>query len=120
VGSEPGKSCDPEAVELSRDEYRELLAFEINCAQLVPAKDDGLLAATVRQYGLSAESVAFLAKPQLTREDVWDLQVLKRRSQKNGTALEAIAKLRAMECALGSSLLRSLMERGRAQGLARK
>jgi len=102
------------AIDLNREELYELLAFETNCAQLIPEKDQELLKATMQQYGLSREEMAgFMEKPELTREDVWNLQVLKRRRQGNAQAAEAVRQLQALENELGSTLLRALIERSR-------
>ena len=109
------------SIDLSREELYELLAFEANCAQLVPEKDQELLEAIRRQYRLSREELApFLDKPRLTRDDVWGLQALKRRSQGNASAAEAVRQLQALEVKLGATLLRSLIERSRLEGPAWK
>lgn len=107
------------SIDLSREELYELLAFETNCAQLVPEKDQGLLEATMQQYGLTNEQMApYLEQPHLTRQDVWSLQLLKRRSQNNHSAVMAINKLQALEQKLGSTLLRSLVDRSRLESPA--
>ncbi len=102
---------DLPAVELNREETRELLALEVNYGQLVPDKDEELLRSIMGEYGLSkGQMTPFLEKPRLTRDDIWELQLLKRRSQGNLAAVQVIMGLRALEEELGVDLLRALVD----------
>jgi len=98
-------------IQLNREETRELLALEVNYGQLVPDKDEELLKAIKGEYCLSDEQMApFMDKSPLTRDDIWELQLLKRRSRGNHAAMQVIVTLRAIEAELGVELLRALVD----------
>ena len=105
---------DLPAIDLTPEETRELLALEVNCAQLVPEKDEELLESIMQEYRLTREEMApFLQKSQLSRNDIWELQLLKRRSQQNYRAVQVLVKLRGLETRIGAELLRTFVDRSK-------
>jgi hypothetical protein len=102
------------SIELSRAEMRELLAFEATCACLIPRSRRAFLEATMRNYQIpTGEIVPLLEKKVFSREDVWKLQVIKRRAAGDEAALEAIGRLRQLEAQLGRDVLQIYVDRRR-------
>jgi hypothetical protein len=101
-----GEHGDLVLVALTGEELCELLAFETNCAQLVPCKSQVLLEDIMRRDGIPGEEMRrYLEAPELSRDDVWDLQILKRRRSDNHRAVRVLEDLRKAEARHGVRLL---------------
>jgi serine/threonine protein kinase len=102
-------------VALSREGMRELLAMEATCSCSMPRPRRAFLEATMRNYRIPrAKMQPLLEKLSFRREDVWDLQELKRSAQGKSEALRAIARLRRLEADLGRGLLQACVGHPRA------
>lgn len=102
------------SIELTREEMRELLAFEATLACVRPSLRPAFLEALARNYGIPAGDLApFLKKRMLNREDVWQLQVLKRTAERNRRAVEIVSDLRRLEAELGEDVLEVYVARTR-------
>ncbi len=101
-----GEHGDLVLVALTGEELCELLAFETNCAQLVPGGSQVLLEDIMQRYRIpGTEMRRYLEAAELSRDDVWDLQILKRRSSGNCRAVRVIEELRMAEARHGVRLL---------------
>ncbi len=99
---------------LGRQGLREVLAHEAACACLVPRPRRPFLEATMRNYRIPLRRMLpLLEKETFTREDVWELQMLKRAAEGDRQALELIARLRRLEPVVSAAQLRARL--GRAQ-----
>jgi hypothetical protein len=98
------------ATALTPDGMRELLAFEATRACLSPRPRRAFLEATMRNYRIPAgPMMGLLGKESFSRDDIWELQALKRQAQGNARALAAIAELRRLEADLGRGLLQACL-----------
>ena len=120
-GAAPARSAgDVDGIEeirragLGRQGLREVLAHEAACACLVPRPRRSFLEATMRNYRIPLRRMLpLLEKETFTREDVWELQMLKRAAEGDRQALELIARLRRLEPVVSAAQLRARL--GRAQ-----
>ena len=100
------------AIELTRVEMRELLAFEATCACLIARDSRSFLEDLMRGYGISEEDMRpFLDKQRFSREDVWRLQIFKRSSQGDYRAVHILGDLRRLEARLGEGVLQTYVDR---------
>jgi hypothetical protein len=110
-GPRPDLFARVREVALSREGMRELLAMEATRSCLTPRPRRAFLEATMRNYRIPPEEMMpLLDRPRLTREDVWQLQILKRSAQGRSDSLVAIARLRELEAELGRGLLQAFSQ----------
>ncbi|MHC4914609.1 MAG: hypothetical protein ACYTGB_03875 [Planctomycetota bacterium] len=101
-----GECGDLVLLALTGEEMHELLAFECNYVQLVPRKSQLLLEDAMRRYRIPRRRMArYLRAPELSRDDVWELQILKRRRSGDHRAVRVLKELRNVEDRHGVRLL---------------
>jgi predicted Ser/Thr protein kinase len=87
------------------EEMRELLAFEATRLCILPHPRRAFLEGTMRNYRIPPEQMQyFFEKPLMTRDDVWQLQLVKRAAQGQARAVGIVRKLMELERATGLPL----------------
>jgi hypothetical protein len=95
IRDEEGAVC---GAALTGRELRELVAFEVDRSRLEVGAPAALLRQILLEYGIPPERMAgLLGKPALSRGDVWELQLLKRRSRGDARAAATVEELRSVE-----------------------
>ena len=100
------------SIELTRDEMRELLAYEATCACLLRNAPRDFLEDVRRHYDIPEEDMApYFRKAGFERDDVWRLQILKRSAEGRYGAVHVIGDLRRLEAQLGAGALETYVNR---------
>ncbi|MHC4915983.1 MAG: hypothetical protein ACYTGB_10895 [Planctomycetota bacterium] len=100
------------SIELTRDEMRELLAYEATCACLLHGDARDFLEDIRRHYDIpEGDMAAYFRKERFGRDDVWRLQILKRSVEGRYEAVHVIGDLRRLESQLGAGALETYVNR---------